>query len=945
MNYPILYKADETEFGHMGEGILADAISCIVTEVSNGEYELAMKYPMKGIRSEKLDYDMIIKAKANEEHGPQLFRIYAIDQDISGHKSIKAQHIFYDLLDNFIEGFSLLDATCTQAGTAMLSNCAFPTPFTFEMSDITHTGNYSVERVNPIQAIAGVKGSLLDTYGSGATITRDNYKIGLMQNKIAKSEILIAYRKNMTGFKRSLDGSTVATKLYPYAKVNEAQGEDGKTEEKLITLGEKYLVNPYLGNYAHPKILPYDFSGDDVLTEEDLRKKASNYFTEDRGLPKITYTVSFIPLSKTLEYKDYQLLETVVIGTDVTVFDERFNLRISTKVIKTVYDSLAGRYTSIDLGTQKASLATNKIESEQTTENKFNQTNNNMTILNNALVDAIKNATDRITGADGGYVVLNPKEDPQEILILDHPEIDKAVNVWRFNKGGLGHSKNGYNGPFELAMTADGQIVANKITTGELNALIIKAGAIMSASGNVALSIDENYFQVNHTNSHTKTRIDAEGFYILDENDEILASLSGKDSWTELKADKVFANNIENIYDGDSNLYVDHSFTGECKGTQSNPFNSFIQLATHLQSACIINKDINIYILTTRSEITESLTLYGLKGSGVISIIYDGNCVHRTGANGSWCLRFVSIYNAISIRGNRSRYDADDGAILCDTGNAHGMSFIDCRNVNVGYININCKNWGIKAVRSNVRGEKIDFCDTYCAYDISEHSICSDSDGVGNCADFFRLYSGSVFTYGDSGGGYRPKGNRIETSGKYFLIGSERSETGSFRTKPPVPPTSNYEKSFSHTSLATYQYKWGNWKSGECKQGVWDIYGNKAGHIFFDVSAIRSFIGSGTILDGSTITIKRRNAGGYSSATNIYLNASSASSASGTPSYSNNTLIGSLAWNQSGTFTLPKAIVQAIKNGTANSLALYSSSNSSAYFEAVSCSINIKVNK
>lgn len=69
------------------------------------------------------------------------------------------------------------------------------------------------------------------------------------------------------------------------------------------------------------------------------------------------------------------------------------------------------------------------------------------------------------------------------LLILDAPTIGEAVNVWRWNVGGLGFSKNGYNGPYETAITADGQIVANFITSGSLVANIIKAGVLQSQDG------------------------------------------------------------------------------------------------------------------------------------------------------------------------------------------------------------------------------------------------------------------------------------------------------------------------------------------------------------------------------------------------------------------------------------------------------------------------------
>ena len=47
----------------------------------------------------------------------------------------------------------------------------------------------------------------------------------------------------------------------------------------------------------------------------------------------------------------------------------------------------------------------------------------------------------------------------------------------------MGFSKNGYNGPYETAITADGQIVADFITSGTLVANIIKAGVLQSQDG------------------------------------------------------------------------------------------------------------------------------------------------------------------------------------------------------------------------------------------------------------------------------------------------------------------------------------------------------------------------------------------------------------------------------------------------------------------------------
>jgi hypothetical protein len=92
-----------------------------------------------------------------------------------------------------------------------------------------------------------------------------------------------------------------------------------------------------------------------------------------------------------------------------------------------------------------------------------------------------------MTPGDNGY--------PQEILIMDTPDTDTAVNVWRFNQGGLGHSHSGYQGPFDdIALTQDGKINATMITTGALNANLITAGTISDADGDNYWNLDTGQF-------------------------------------------------------------------------------------------------------------------------------------------------------------------------------------------------------------------------------------------------------------------------------------------------------------------------------------------------------------------------------------------------------------------------------------------------------------------
>lgn len=97
-------------------------------------------------------------------------------------------------------------------------------------------------------------------------------------------------------------------------------------------------------------------------------------------------------------------------------------------------------------------------------------------VSDSRLEDAIRDASDIITGTAGGYVVIHDSDNdgqPDEILIMNTASIDTATKVWRWNAGGLGYSTTGYAGTYETAIDSQGRIVADKITTGNLDASLV----------------------------------------------------------------------------------------------------------------------------------------------------------------------------------------------------------------------------------------------------------------------------------------------------------------------------------------------------------------------------------------------------------------------------------------------------------------------------------------
>ena len=73
---------------------------------------------------------------------------------------------------------------------------------------------------------------------------------------------------------------------------------------------------------------------------------------------------------------------------------------------------------------------------------------------------------------------------------MDTEDEATATKVWRWNLSGLGYSSKGINGEYGTAITQDGEIVADFITTGDLNAQVITAGILKDRQGNNSWNLD-----------------------------------------------------------------------------------------------------------------------------------------------------------------------------------------------------------------------------------------------------------------------------------------------------------------------------------------------------------------------------------------------------------------------------------------------------------------------
>lgn len=474
---PVLYKADATNFSTFGIGTLTDTISCAVTEERNGAYECVLKYPITGAHYAEIRKERLVKAKPNDTSGNQMFRIYRITKPLNGIVTIYAQHLSYDLTTIATPAWESSPIAPQLAIEHAFNAALTPHRFTFR-TDYTESKAFSIAKPKSLRAVLGGEaGSLVSLWGG--EFEWDNYTVIHHQGRGTSTGVVIEYGKNLTKLEHDADITSVYTDMLPYAVMSDLDGN-----ETVITLTEQILPISD-STLVQRKTLIKDFTDsfemDEVITEEALRAKAERYLANNPlGVETPTLKVSFEPLWKQPEYA--AVLERVSLCDRVTIRHTDLGVSAKAKVVTTEYDTLAEKYISITLGSVKSTLIDSVNEAQSAAESAAEKVDR----LPNLMAAAIQNATQLITGQNGGYVVLHTESEsgqPYELLIMDAPAIEDAVNVWRWNVGGLGFSSNGYNGPYETAITSDGQIVADFITSGTLVANIIKAGTLSSQDG------------------------------------------------------------------------------------------------------------------------------------------------------------------------------------------------------------------------------------------------------------------------------------------------------------------------------------------------------------------------------------------------------------------------------------------------------------------------------
>lgn len=358
-----LHHEKETDFRKNGYGFLDDLV---FNEGGNwelnGEFKIEFEIPAITEFTDYIKPRNIVQAPV-PFMDRQLFRIYRTEKTLET-IYVEARHIFYDLLDNWIEDTNIVGQSGNNALQQILNNTQYEHTF-IGSSNIANTANARMVRMNPVEAL--IDDSRDNSFISrwGGELVRNNFRIEMLARMGMDRGVEIEHRKDLLGYEASIDASTIVTRIQPV-------GFDG------LMLPERYVDSPLIDE-EHPIIAEiryrdikaavgeYADDEDAVPLEEAynlLREVAQNEFEVNNiDEPETVINVDFVALHNTEQYKDFAHLQEIQGGDTVHVNIPDHNFEITSRLVAFEFSLLKeNQYTSTTLGNHVLNFTTSNTE-------------------------------------------------------------------------------------------------------------------------------------------------------------------------------------------------------------------------------------------------------------------------------------------------------------------------------------------------------------------------------------------------------------------------------------------------------------------------------------------------------------------------------------------------------------------------------------------------------
>lgn len=301
----------------------------------------------------------------------------------------------------------------------------------------------------------------------------------------------IEFGQNLMNFVVNESAVNIATAVVPLgARLEESkvEGLDAYTDITSVNDGKDYVYSEEaVKNFGWIKVVQ---NFDDVTVPANLKKKAEEWLKSNQFE---TMIIELTAIDLSILNPNLDCYE---VGDYIPAYAEPWGMDTLLPLYeKQTYLQEPDKGT-ITLGNTKQKTYTQEVSS--TITQNANAAQQAVSAASTIMQKAIVNATSWITGANGGYVILdkNTGGQPWRILVMDSPDKTVAKYVIQINQNGIGFSNTGINGPYRNAWTIDGNLVADFITAGNLVAGFVGGWSIGENLIRKEIEIDGYIYQI-----------------------------------------------------------------------------------------------------------------------------------------------------------------------------------------------------------------------------------------------------------------------------------------------------------------------------------------------------------------------------------------------------------------------------------------------------------------
>lgn len=462
--------------------------------------------------------------------GKEIFygEVRSQDKDFVGNKKVSCVGVLGYLADSIQPQMEYHDMTPRQMLSAFITehnaNVEPRKKFTVGQVTVVDSNDSLYRYSNYETTLECIKTKLTDRLGGYLVVRHE--KNGLYLDWLNIEDIgvtsaqTISFGMNLLDYAEDLSSDDIATAVIPLGA--EIESEDSSADALKTYVDIKSVNNDK--NFLVSEEAYQQFGWvcavkhwNDVNVPSNLMRKGSEWLKSNQ-FENITLHLTAVDLS--LVNSNY---ESIRLGDKIRCIAKPYGMDRIFPVLKLMIPLAKPAETKIELGETKLK---GYIEQTQRTYSGLKEeAESNRKITNAKIKDAVDNLTSQMQNGHGGYKLTEYDEEGRWVrdLYMDTMDKDTATKVLQVNLNGIGGSKNGYAGPYNVGMTLDGQILGERIVAASVTAEKLSVSYTSQVEKNISDSKSE---AINSANIATDKKL--KNYYTMSEINTKFTATDGK---------------------------------------------------------------------------------------------------------------------------------------------------------------------------------------------------------------------------------------------------------------------------------------------------------------------------------------------------------------------------------------------------------------------------------